>query len=165
MDQLGDQMSASDFGKGQFHERPDRDHPPEPDGVLKRRSLLATGLILLATCVVLLLVWQTASSLLIVFAGVLFAAFLDSAARALGHILPLNRALRLSLVLLLLCGLLGVGFVWGTGKLPEQTRNLMKVMDAQVDVGQGHHGKNYNDNNDLSKWFDSGFLGTIIATH
>ncbi|WP_426412380.1 AI-2E family transporter [Bradyrhizobium ganzhouense] len=131
-------MSASDIGQQQLHERADRDHSPDPDGVLKRHSLLATGLTLLATCVVLLLMWQTASSLLIVFAGVLFAAFLDSAARALGHILPLNRAWRLSLVLLLLSGLLGVGFVWGTGKLPEQTRNLLKVMDAQIDVLQRH---------------------------
>ena len=51
-----------------------------------RRSILATGLALLAACVALFLVWQTVSSLLIVFAGVLFAAFLDAAARALAPI-------------------------------------------------------------------------------
>ena len=50
------------------------------------RSILATGLSLLATCVVLFLVWQTVSSLLIVFAGVLFAAFLDASARALAPV-------------------------------------------------------------------------------
>jgi hypothetical protein len=56
---------------------------------------------LLATCVVLFLVWQTVSSLPVVFAGVLFAAFLDAAARALGLAVPLNRTLRLVLVFLL----------------------------------------------------------------
>ena len=38
------------------------------------------------------------AALLIVFAGVLFAAFLDAAARALAPVLPLNRTLRLTLV-------------------------------------------------------------------
>jgi predicted PurR-regulated permease PerM len=100
--------------------------------------MLATGLALVATCVALFLVWQTVSSLLIVFAGVLFAAFLDAAARALAPVLPLNRAWRLTLVLLLLSVLTGVGLVWGAGKLPEQTRLLLKVMDTQLDVLQGH---------------------------
>jgi predicted PurR-regulated permease PerM len=83
-------------------------------------------------------VWQTVSSLLIVFAGVLFAAFLDAAARALAPVLRLNRTLRLALVLLLLTALTGFGLVWGAGMLPEQTRLLLKVMDAQLDIVQQH---------------------------
>ncbi|WP_199751243.1 AI-2E family transporter [Bradyrhizobium sp. RP6] len=103
-----------------------------------RRSPLAIGLTFLAAAVALFLVWQTVSSLLIVFAGVLFAAFLDAAARALAPVLPLNRIWRLTFVLLLLSALSGFGLVWGTGKLPEQTRLLLKVMDAQVDILQEH---------------------------
>ncbi|QIO34831.1 AI-2E family transporter [Bradyrhizobium sp. 1(2017)] len=102
------------------------------------RSMLATGLTLLAACVALFLVWQTMSSLLVLFAGVLFAAFLDASARALAPVVPLNRAWRLTLVLLLLAGLTGFGLDWGAGKLPEQTRLLIKVMDTQLDVVQGH---------------------------
>ena len=68
----------------------------------------------------------------------LFAAFLDAAARALAPVLPLNRTWRLTLVLLLLSALMGLGLVWGTGKLPEQTRLLVKVMDTQLDVLQQH---------------------------
>jgi predicted PurR-regulated permease PerM len=102
------------------------------------RSLLATGLALLATCVALFLVWQTVSSLLIVFAGVLFAAFLDAVARALAPVLPLGRTWRLTFVLLLLTALTGFGLVWGMGKLPEQTRFLLKVMDSQLDIVQQH---------------------------
>jgi predicted PurR-regulated permease PerM len=115
-----------------------REEPGELTGLDRQRSLLATGLALLATCVALFLVWQTVSSLLIVFAGVLFAAFPDAAAMALAPVLPLNRTWRLTLVLLLLSALMGLGLVWGTGKLPEQTRLLLKVMDTQLDVLQEH---------------------------
>ena len=93
---------------------------------------------MLAVCVALFLVWQTVSSLLIVFAGVLLAAFLDAAARAIAPVLRLNRVLRLTLVLLLLTAMTGFGLVWGAGKLPEQTRLLLKVMDTQLDVLRGH---------------------------
>jgi predicted PurR-regulated permease PerM len=115
--------------------RDESTEPPEFDG---RRSMLATGFALLATCVALFLVWQADSSFLIVFAGVLFAAFLDAAARALAPILSLNRTLRLTLVLLMLAALTGLGIVWGAGKLPEQTRLLLQVMDTQLDIFQKH---------------------------
>jgi predicted PurR-regulated permease PerM len=102
------------------------------------RSLLATGLAWLAVAICLFLVWKTVSSLLIIFAGVLFAAFLDASARALAPVLPVNRAWRLTLVILLLAALLGFAVVWGAGKLPEQMRLLLNVMDAQLDVVQAH---------------------------
>jgi predicted PurR-regulated permease PerM len=104
----------------------------------ERRSMLATGLALLAACVLLFLAWQSISTLLVVFAGVLFAAFLDSGARMLARVLPLNRAWRLTLVLLLLGALSGFGLAWGAGKLPEQTRILLKVMDTQLDILREH---------------------------
>ncbi|HEY7959889.1 MAG TPA: AI-2E family transporter [Sphingomicrobium sp.] len=132
-------MSDTRTGQERLREVVIRDDPTsELPAAERRRSILATGFTLLATCVALFLVWQTVSSLLIVFAGVLFAAFLDAAARALAPVLPLNRTLRLTLVLLLLTALTGFGLVWGAGKLPEQTRLLLKVMDTQLDVLQGH---------------------------
>ena len=103
-----------------------------------RGNLLTTGLALLTVAVLLFLTWQMASSLLIVFAGVLFAALLDAAARALEPIIPLGRAWRLTLVLLLLGAILGFGLVWGAGKLPEQTRLLLQVMDSQLDILREH---------------------------
>ncbi|MCA1428513.1 MULTISPECIES: AI-2E family transporter [unclassified Bradyrhizobium] len=116
-----------------------RNESPIDDSVQSGRpSLLAIGLTVLVVAVALFLVWQTVSSLLVVFAGVLFAAFLDAAARALAPVLPLSRVWRLTLVLLLLSALAGFGLAWGTGKLPEQTRVLLKVMDAQVDILQEH---------------------------
>ena len=110
----------------------------EPPRELWRANLLASGLALLTVAVLLFLIWQMASSLLIVFAGVLFAALLDAAARALAPIVPLGRPWRLTLVLLLLGALLGFGLAWGAGKLPEQTRLLLNVMDTQLDILREH---------------------------
>ena len=103
-----------------------------------RANLLTSGLALLTVAVLLFLIWQMASSLLIVFAGVLFAALLDAAARALAPIVPLGRPWRLTLVLLLLGASLGFGLAWGAGKLPEQTRLLLNVMDTQLDILREH---------------------------
>ena len=44
----------------------------------------------------------------------------------------------MTLVLLLLAAASGLGLVWGAGKLPEQTRLLLKVMDTQFDLLQRH---------------------------
>jgi len=130
----------SDTTKGQQRHRESviRHESTEPPEFGGRRSMLATGFTLLAACVALFLVWQADSSFLIVFTGVLFAAFLDAAARALAPVLSLNRTLRLTLVILLLTALTGLGIVWGAGKLPEQTRLLLKVMDTQLDILQKH---------------------------
>ncbi|MGJ4946537.1 AI-2E family transporter [Bradyrhizobium sp. HKCCYLS1011] len=114
------------------------DDPASRPAHVEWRGLLTAGLGLLAFSICLFLVWQTASSLLVIFAGVLFAAFLDAAARTLAPVLPLNRVWRLTLVVLLLAAALTLGFVWGASKLPEQTRLLLKVMDEQVDVVQDH---------------------------
>jgi len=127
----------SDTRAGQKREIMPRDDSADQPAA-GRRSILATGLALLAACVGLFLAWQTVSSLLIVFAAVLFAAFLDASARALAPVLPLSRAWRLTLVLVLLTALSGFGLAWGMRKLPEQTRLLLKVMDTQLDIVQGH---------------------------
>ncbi len=130
-------MSDVRTGQGQRREGVIREPSglPETD---RRRGFLATGLALLATCVALFLAWQTVPSLLIIFAGVLFAAFLDAAARAMAPVVPLNRVWRLTLVLLLLTAATGLSLVWGAGKLPAQTRLLLNVMDTQFDVLQQH---------------------------
>jgi len=102
------------------------------------RGLFATGLALLAVCISIYLVWQTASSLLLIFAGVLFAAFLDAAARTIAPVVPVSRVLRLTLVLLLLLVLSVFGLIWGAGKIPGQIHLLVDVMNAQLDVVQEH---------------------------
>lgn len=131
-------MTDSKPGPGRIREViPHEDRADESAGT-GRRSLLATGLALLAACIAIFLVWQTVPSLLIIFAGVLFAAFLDAAARAIAPILPVKRAWRLALVLLLLLALLAFAMVWGAGKIPEQIHLLLQVMESQLEVVQQH---------------------------
>ena len=60
------------------------------------RNTLATALIVLSVAVGLLLVWQTSSSLLVIFAGILFASFLDACARALGSVMPVGSCLAIN---------------------------------------------------------------------
>ena len=100
-----------------------------------RRFTLAAALIVLSVALGILLVWRTSSSLLIIFAGVLFASFLDACAE---HSVQssFGRAWRLTLVILILTALIVLGAIWGVGKVPEQARLLIRVMDAQLDVLQ-----------------------------
>ena len=100
------------------------------------RNALATALIVLGVIVCLFLVWETSANLLVIFAGILFASFLDACARALGSVLPVDRVWRLTLVVLILTALIVLGIVWGAGKIPEQARLLISVMDSQLDVLQ-----------------------------
>lgn len=109
-----------------------------PVRVQWRLSGLQTGLGLLAAATGLFLIWQMSSSLLLIFAGVLFAAFLDGCARALRPVIPAGHTWRLALIVLILTSLLVLSLVWGAGKLPEQTRLLYQVMNAQLDVLQQH---------------------------
>lgn len=128
----------------------------EGDG---RRFNLAAALIVLSFAIGILLVWKTSSSLLIIFAGILFASFLDACARALGPVIPIGRAWRLTLVILVLTALIVLGAIWGVGKLPEQARVLIRVMDAQLDVLQqrllsvGVDVFGPDGGRDLSRWF------------
>ena len=127
-------MTDSRPGQGRIREVMAPEDRADESAAPERRDILATGLALLAAGISIFLVWQTVSSLLIIFAGVLFAAFLDAAARAIAPILPVNRAWRLTLVILLLSALLGFGMLWGAGKIPGQIHLLLQVMDTQLDV-------------------------------
>jgi hypothetical protein len=85
-----------------------------------RRFTLAAGLTVLSVTLGVLVAWRTSSSLLIIFAAILFASFLDACARALGPMIPFARAWRLSLVVLLLTALMVLGARRGVGKFPSR---------------------------------------------
>jgi len=63
----------------------DGEHSPTVMGA-DRRFTLAGALIVLSVALGMLLIWRTSSSLLIIFAGILFASFLDACARSLGFV-------------------------------------------------------------------------------
>jgi predicted PurR-regulated permease PerM len=140
-----------------------------------RRLTLAAALIVLSVAIGLLLIWRTSSSLLIIFAGILFASFLDACARALGPVIPVGRAWRLTLVILILTALIVLGAIWGVGKVPEQARLLIRVIDAQLDVVQqrllsvGVELFGPDGGRDFSRWFPDhdtlfGHAQTVVGT-
>jgi predicted PurR-regulated permease PerM len=123
------------------------------------RFTLAEALAVLAVALGIFLVWRTSSSLLIIFASILLASFLDSCALALGRVVPVDRVWRLSLVIVVMAGLMLIGAIWGARKLPEQASLLIRVMDTQLDVLQQHllaFGVDLfgpEGSRDLSRWF------------
>jgi predicted PurR-regulated permease PerM len=140
-----------------------------------RRFTLAAALFVLSVALGLLLIWQTSSSLLVIFAGILFASFLDACARALRPVIPLGHTLRLALVILILTALIVLGAIWGVGKIPEQARLLIHVMDAQLDVLQqrlqsvGVELFGPDGGRDFSRWFPAhdklfGHAQTAVGT-
>ncbi|MDQ8731130.1 AI-2E family transporter [Bradyrhizobium sp. LHD-71] len=119
--------------------RPPSREPSISDATSDRwRGALSTGFVLLATAAGLFFIWQMAASLLLIFAGVLFAAFFDACARAIKPVIPLSRGWRLALVLVILGALAALSIIWGAGHLPEQLRYLVRVIDAQLDILQNY---------------------------
>ena len=92
-----------------------------------------------------------------------------------GPVVPLGRAWRLTLVILTLTALIVLGAMWGIGKIPEQARLLIRVMDAQVDILQqrllsvGVELFGPDGGRDLSRWFPDhdklfGHAQTVVGT-
>ena len=100
--------------------------------------VLALPLTVLAIAVGLALVLYTAPSLLLLFAGILFATLLDACTRGLGHILPVARAWRFALVTLIFASLAALAIGWGIVRFPAQVQMLLKVMDTQLGVLEGY---------------------------
>jgi predicted PurR-regulated permease PerM len=100
--------------------------------------VLALPLTVLAIAVGLALVLYTAPSLLLLFAGILFATLLDACTRGLGHILPVARAWRFALVTLVFASLAALAIGWGIVRFPAQVQMLLKVMDTQLGVLEGY---------------------------
>ena len=98
------------------------------------RRILIPPFILLATVVGLVFVWYGAHSLLMLFAGILFAVFLDACTRGLAYVLPVDRRWRFGLVMVVLASLAALAIAWGVIRVPSQVRMLIQVMDAQLTV-------------------------------
>src|SRR5579871_3825802 len=98
------------------------------------RQVIALPLVVLAIAVGLAFVWYSAPSLLLLFAGILFASLLDACTRGLGRVLPLPRRARYTVVVLVLGSAAVVVAAWGLVRLPGQVHALINVMDAQLTV-------------------------------
>jgi predicted PurR-regulated permease PerM len=109
----------------------------EPKELGGRRAL-ALPLIVLGVAAGLAFVWYYAPSLLLLFAGILFAALLDACTRGLARVMPLSRAWRFGLVVLVLSGITALLIGWAFVRLPDQASLLLQVINAQLDVLERH---------------------------
>ncbi|WP_375457073.1 AI-2E family transporter [uncultured Methylobacterium sp.] len=103
----------------------------EPARLWRSLPLAASGIAVVSFAALLALAWMSAATLFLVFAGVLLGVFLDGLTRGLGHVLPLSRGLRLTLVgLVLAAGTIGlVGF--GGATVVQQGRDLGETIGKQ----------------------------------
>jgi predicted PurR-regulated permease PerM len=113
----------------------------EPTGPVRGSLLeipLALASTVLAIVAVLALSWYYAASLLLLFAGILFAVLLDACTRGLGRIVPLSRPWRFGLIMLAFGCVAALAIGWSLDRVPAQARNLIRVMDAQLGVLESH---------------------------
>ncbi|GAA0608523.1 AI-2E family transporter [Craurococcus roseus] len=97
----------------------------------------AQALVALAAGAGLFLAWQTAGTLLLLFAGLLFAGLLDAATRGLAYVLPVGRGWRLAVVCTLLTLAAAALAVWGGYNLVAQADGLVAVIGEQLRALRG----------------------------
>jgi len=80
---------------------------------------------------VLLCVYM-AHSLLVVFAGMVFAAMIDGGARLLGRVLPIHRGLRIAIVLVGSVAFLGGTVMYAGSTIASEAAELPRIVEQQI---------------------------------
>jgi predicted PurR-regulated permease PerM len=109
----------------------------EPASIVWIRSR-ASPLIVLAVAASVVFVWYYGASLLLLFAGILFAVFLDACTCGLARVVPLSRSWRFAVVVIASMSIAGFAIGWGLVRVPNQAHLLMQVMNTQLEVLEGH---------------------------
>lgn len=94
-------------------------------------SLAVSGIAVVAFAALLAFAWMAASTLFLIFAGLLLAVFLDGLTQLLGRILPLGRGWRLTLVGAALAALCLGLIAYGGATLVQQGRDLGQTIRTQ----------------------------------
>lgn len=96
------------------------------------RQELKRAAVWLGLAVALALAWTLAQPLLLILAGLVFAAMLDGGTRLLGRVLPIGRGWRLAIVTLSgVAAIIGV-FVYAGYEIVAQAETLRTVVTAQL---------------------------------
>ncbi|KQS47996.1 MULTISPECIES: AI-2E family transporter [unclassified Sphingomonas] len=106
------------------------------DPFLRKELKRATIWLGLACMIALLIV--LVQPLLIIFAGVVFAALLDGGVRLLGRVLPIGRGWRLLIVVLLTFAFLVGTFVLTGVQVTEQVTQLRSTLESQANRFTGY---------------------------
>jgi predicted PurR-regulated permease PerM len=98
----------------------------------RSRTTVETALIWIASAAAVWLAWQLAQALLLIFAGIVVAAGLRSAEDLLRRAVNLPHAVRLTIIVVVLVGLI-LGFLAFAGvALAAQAQQLSSTVDAQL---------------------------------
>ena len=98
------------------------------------RRLTAAGIAVVSFAAALWLAWTASATLLLIFSGILFAVFLDGLTRGLGYVLPLPRALRLTIATLALGALSLAVVAFGGATVTTQARDLGTTVREQSET-------------------------------
>jgi predicted PurR-regulated permease PerM len=154
--------------------------PLKPVGDAERSSLAwrtaTVAGVVLAIALSVFIVIYAASGFLLIFAGILFAVFLDALTTAIGRVLPIHRAIRLGLVCLATGSALAA-FLASIGSVAiGQTPDLLATLEAELrglqrmarEFGSmGENGAEANNDNE-GGWLDwlpdpAGLFGQVRA--
>jgi predicted PurR-regulated permease PerM len=124
---------------GEAMMNPDRQEATEtPASVAGRfRHVLTLAIAVLVLAVGLFLIWQSSSSLFLIFAGLLFAVFLDACTRALGKVWRVSRPWRLGVVCLVLLSSVIAATSLGGYTAARQADDLFTTVEQQLRVLRG----------------------------
>jgi predicted PurR-regulated permease PerM len=109
---------------------PSANSPAPPSRFARRGFELAA--IALAGATALFLVWQASGSFFLVFAGLLFAVFLDACTRGLGSFWSASRGWRLATVCVALIVLMVAGVSFGGYTIARQADDIFAVVQEQL---------------------------------
>jgi len=98
-----------------------------------RRAHIRYAIFLAATTLsILFVLWSVSDALLLIFAGVVFAAFLDAMTVLLGRVFPWTRGVRLAVVSSLLAAGVTAAILWGGTAIAVQGSELATTLGAQI---------------------------------
>src|SRR3546814_14385476 len=103
------------------------------------RDAIKRAAVWLSMAAALWIAWRLAQPILLIIAGIVFAALLDGGTRLLGRVLPIGRAWRLMIV-----GLAAPSAIVGTGywlgvEIVHQAGELRETVNAQVQCTMSWH--------------------------
>jgi predicted PurR-regulated permease PerM len=109
---------------------------PKPDetATAARAGMLQAVLIALAGGAGLFLAWMAADALLLIFAGLLFAALLDACTRGLSMVLPLRRAWNLAIVSIAIAIAIAGLLFWSGFSVAQQINDFVAALNQQLHV-------------------------------
>jgi predicted PurR-regulated permease PerM len=154
---------ASQERKTELNETPEPISDADRAGLAWRTATVAG--VVLAIALSVFIVVYAASGFLLIFAGILFAVFLDALTTALGRVLPIHRSIRLGLVCIatgaaFAAFLASIGAV-AIGQTPDmlatledELRGLRRMIrDFGADEALDEPGGNGNDDGGWLDWF------------